>query len=236
MATQTRINSKKSFPVSKVICVFIILGLLAFGGYYFYKYQDLNKKYQQAIESPEAKVKKIVDQISKLYNIPAFDKEKPTIPGMAIEGIYTLKEEELSKIKENNDFFKDANKDDILVAYKDANLSIIYRPSENRIIKVGSYANGVFVSVKIAVLGDTATAEKIKATLKSKFPNIDVDVSTPKVQITKGFIVDVSGTEPEAAKQLAEALGYEVGPLPAGEQAPEGAKLVIIAPTTTLAP
>jgi hypothetical protein len=43
--------------------------------------------------------------------------------------------------------------------------------------------------------------------------------------------VDITGSEAEAAKTLAGLLGYSVGLLPAGETAPEGAKLVVVAPT-----
>lgn len=233
MAKQTNVRSSKKFPVTSVVIILVITGLAVFGGYYFYKYQDLSSQYSELSRTPEDKVKEIINEVSKLYNIPTYEEEKPTIPGTAIEGAYYLKsEEDLEKFRAINDFYKEANVDDVLLAYKGADISIIYRPSENRIIKTGSYSNGVFITVEIAILAGPKVAEDIANKLKSTYPNVDLDIKEGSAKVTKGVVVDITGNETEAAKQIAKLLGYEVGDLPAGEKAPEGAKLIIIGPTT----
>jgi hypothetical protein len=214
-------KKRRQLPIAEITLLSVTVLALVFGGFFFYKYQDLNNKYQNLTMSEEDRIRQTVEKVSKLYNIPSFDQEKPTQ--------YIVSDPEQVK---SNEFFKDANKDDILLTYPKADLAILFRPSENRIINVGT--NSQFAAnVEVAVIAPAATQSEIETKLKSKYSNIVViKKSEPKTQVTKGIVVDVSGTESEAAKTVAELLGYTVGTLPAGETAPEGVKLVVIAPNT----
>jgi hypothetical protein len=225
MATQTRVNSGKSLSVSKLICGLLIVALAAFGGYYFYKYQDLNNKYQEQNLTVEDKTARYVDEVSKLFDIPSLDKEKPTIAEISSES-------NLDEIKKINKFYEQAQVGDVLLAYKDANISILYRPGEKKIIKTDDYTTALALQkAEIAIIAPTSEQSRIEESISSRYTNIVIVSKTePNSNLTKGIVVDVTGSEAEAAKQLAEILGYEVGEIPSGEKAPKGAKLVIVAP------
>lgn len=76
--------------------------------------------------------------------------------------------------------------------------------------------------------------DSIEKSLKNSFGNIVViNKSVPKSSISQGAVVDVTGKEAEATTKLASILGLPVGALPAGETAPEGAKMVIVLPSDT---
>ena len=223
MAKETEEKPKKrrrQLPIAEITLLTITVISLALGGFFYYKYQDINAKYKEATLSEEDRTRQTVEKVAKLYNIPSYDTEKPTL--------YVVSDPEQVK---NNAFFKDAQKDDILLTYPVADIAILYRPSENRIINVGTYKQFA-ASVEVAIIAPEAVQKSLEESLKSKYSNIVVvSKTTPKTTVTKGVVVDVTGNEAEAAKTLAQLLGYTVGTLPTGETAPEEAKLVIIAPT-----
>lgn len=212
---------RKSLPISKIACMAVVIVSLALAGFFFYKYQDVNSKYKEVTQSDEDRTRQTVAKVSKLYNIPSFEEEQPVI--------YKVNEPEQVK---NNPFFKDAAKDDILLPYPKADIAILYRPSENKIINVQPYKQAFASEVNVAIIAQNSKQQSIEDSLKSKFSNIVVSSkSEPKTMVSGGIIVDVTGSESEAAKTLASLLGYTVSTLPAGESAPEGAKLIIVAPT-----
>jgi hypothetical protein len=227
MATQTRVNSRSSFPLSKIFCGVIIVSLIAFGGFYFYKYQNLNNKYQELTQSVDDKKAKYIAEVSKLYEIPAKDKEDPTF---AIVSDQT----NLDELKKISKFYENTKTGDVILLYKEANIAILYRPSDKKIINTDSYlvaTTNPNVKAEIAIIAPVALQADIEKKISDKFKNIEItNKSEPKTAITKGIVVDVNGNETDASKQLAELLGYSVDKLPAGEVAPEGAKLVIVAP------
>lgn len=212
-------RKRRQLPLAEITLLSVTFLSLAAAGFFFYKYQDVNSQYKEATMSEEDRTRQTVSEVAKLYNIPSFDQEKPVI--------YKVSDPEQVK---NNQFFKDAQKDDILLPYPNADLAIIYRPSEKKIINVGSYKQVASSEVSVAVIAPNSAQASIEGTLKSKYTNIVVTKSEPKTTITSGVVVDLTGSESEAASALAQLLGYTVGSLPPGETAPEGAKLVVIAP------
>lgn len=232
MSKQSNPSSKKRLPIVKIACVVIVVLSLAFGGFYFFKYQDLNSKYQDLTMSKEDKIKSLISEINVLYNIPKFEEEQPSVPGVEGTAIYTVVEQELENLKKTNDFYKDAQKDDVLVAYKNANVAILYRPSEKRIIKTGSYADASILKIDISVLASEDKSKNIESQLQQNFgKQIKVNVGNPPaIAIPKGLVIDISGKSTEDAKKIAAAIGYEVGQLPAGISAPEDSAFLIIAP------
>lgn len=92
-------------------------------GFFYYKYQVVNKllSNNQPVSATEAK--QIVDKISKFYNLPK--DETPNIASVL----------DVTKLKDQP-FFKDAKNDDKILIYAKAGLAILYRPSENKIINI----------------------------------------------------------------------------------------------------
>lgn len=225
MSKQTSV-SKKSFPIGRVLYVGIVIALLVFSGFMLYKYLDINNKYQLATQSEEERNRQLVTEVSKLYNIPSFETEKPSV--------YIVTDPEQLK---DNEFFKDSQKDDALLAYPTADIAVLYRPGEKKIINTASYKETFASSVEVAIIAPTSSQANLEEALKAKFSNIVViSKAEAKTPINTGVVVDVTGEESEAAKTLADLLKFTVGTLPAGESAPEGAKLIIIAPNTTPTP
>jgi hypothetical protein len=203
----------------------VVVALLAFGGFYFYKYQELNSDVQEQSQTLEEKKARYVEDVAKVFDIPTLEEEEPTI-GQLPEGT------SLDEIKDVNDFYQNAEAGDILLAWQEANLSILFRPSTNKIINTSTFASPLGnAQVDVALIAPTNSQESITSTVTTKFGNVNMASTTaPKGNITKGIVVDVSGNEQEAAQEIANLLDYEVGQLPSSESAPEGVSFVIVAP------
>lgn len=128
-------------------------------------------------------------------------------------------------------FYADVKNGDILVAYQKANQAVIYRPSENRIIKTDNYNNfyAATYPVNLAIISPENAQSETEKLIIQKVLNINVvSKQVPKGSITQSVVVDLTGTNAKAAKELADKLGIPVGQLPEGETKPEGATLVVI--------
>lgn len=222
-------STRKSLPMGKLACAVAVIASLAFGGFFFYKYHDVNTKYKELTQSQEEKNKEIIQQVSKLYNVPSYDQEQPTI-------YYVKDKEQLGGSEFTKKFFEPAQNEDVVIAYKNADISIIYRPSENKIIKTENYANFLAAAspINIALVAPEVSQSTVQNKISSQFKNVMVSTkNTPKTVSTIGIVYATSPDFNDAAKQLAQLLGYTVGTLPAGEDAPaEGVDIVILAPTT----
>ncbi len=77
----------------------------------------------------------------------------------------------------------------------------------------------------------TGLAKKTGETVKENFASATVvkTADAKKKDYEKTIIVDVSGKHAEAAKKLAELLNGEVGAMPEGETAPDGADIFVVA-------
>lgn len=217
-------NNKRYLP--KVILAVAFLGLASFGGFYFFQYQTVNDKYQEATLSVDDKNKRTANEVAKLIELP---KDETPI-------VYVVKDKDkLLTTKSAKQFFENAKNDDVVLAYQKGDTAIIYRPGEKRIVKTDSYQKFVAASspATIAIIAPTSTQDSIASNLEQKVSNAQIVTKlTPKVPLTTGIVVDLSGTEADDAKTLAEILGYTVGQLPEGEQKPEGVTFIVIAPTT----
>jgi len=138
------------------------------------------------------------------------------------------------RINKQIEKFENAENNDYVLAYKDADISIIYRKGENRIIKIDNYSNFVAAAnpINISLLAADTAQKSIQDKISQQFKNAVVsNKSTPKTAQTKGVVYATSPDFNDAAKQLAQLLGYDVGSLPAGEDAPaQGTDIVIVAP------
>ena len=107
MTKQTADLPKKKrapLPIAEFTLIIITIASLAFGGFFFYKYQTVNDKYKEVTMSTEEKIKRVVQQVSALYNIPKYEDEQPTVPCVEGTAIYTILEQDLESIKKTNSF------------------------------------------------------------------------------------------------------------------------------------
>lgn len=220
---------KKKKIAKPIFLSVLVVALIAFGAFYFIKYQQVNDKYTELTMSADERVKNVVEKVAKLYNIPSYDKEKPA-------WTFFKDEKSLESLK-NNEFLKDAKINDVLLAYEKGDLAILYRPDENKIIRVDSFKKVNAGTVPVAIIAPSDKQESTEKLLKNNFGNISIiSKSSPKSTVTQGVVVDMTGKEAEATSKLASILGLQVGSLPPGESAPQGAKMVIVLPTQAPAP
>lgn len=202
-----------------LLALFIIplLGLAAFGGYYFKKYNDLKNNPVNAEQAAKAEEDRVLAEVSKLYDVPK--DERPQIAA--------VRDKEVLK-KENPNFFDKAENGDRLLLYQKAQLALLYRPSTNQLIKVGPLQ--VQNSPVIKVLGKPEDRQAIEKALTDAKLAFSV-AGEPKASHSGVTVVDLKGTQGEAAKNLAAVVKGQVGPLPPGEDKPADADLLIIAGT-----
>lgn len=197
----------------------LLIGALAFGGYYFRQYQDLKAT---SSKSAEEKNKELVEKINNVYALP-----KDEDPVVAI-----VSDEEA--FKKEYPVFTTAKKGDSLLLYEKASQAILYRESENKIIGTASFT--VRKGSAVQIIAGSDRQNSTEQTLTSKL-GADIRVSgksTPVGQYTVTTVVDLTGQKSELASKIAEALGATVvTTLPAGEIATEGAELVVIVANAT---
>ncbi len=218
-------------PLVKAIgIVFGIVLLLAPSVYFYTQYRDARNLLQNPTEASKKEVKEVVDRLSKIMVIPT--NEDPTVA--------TVLDKE--KLKDQP-FFANAEKGDKVVIFSKAQLAILYRPSTNKIVQVApinlggtpapTAAAGQNTSVTLALYNGTITTgltAKVETDLLANVKGFSIVArENAKAQsYSKTLVVDVSGKRATEAKQLAEFLAGDVGPLPAGEVKPTGAEILII--------
>lgn len=215
-------NSSKRTLFSKktgltLLLVLLIGGLATFGGVYYNKYNDLKSSNPEKLQ--QAQLDETIRAIGKLYSLPK--DEKPDIA--------TVKDKEA--LKKQYPFFDQAENDDVVLIYKDAKLAILYRPSTNKLVKVGPVNIESGSSIRV-VGSDTerSAIEKVLTDSKLSFTS----GGTAKTAISGIIVVDLKGTNAEQAKQLASIVKGSVGTLPEGEDKPNDVDLLIlVGPTAT---
>jgi len=188
-------------------------------------------------------VASLVAAVGKLIDLP--QGEDPTVATIT----------DINKLADQPLFSKGANGDKVLI-YPKAKKMIIYDPQANRVvdletINIGSssatlaspspspspaaVAATTVVAAKFAVLNGTATAglaAKTATTISQKFPQAQIvskdNAQTQSYQKTLVIPVDDTGKAQGAA--VAAGLGAQLqAALPAGESAPTGVDIVVIA-------
>jgi len=223
MAKAKRENQKsKKHIIKNIVFVCLILFLAAFGGFYFVKYLQINNKYKNLTMTQEEKNQNTVDLVAKLIDLPK--NEKPTI--------FEVKDKsKLGSAPVAKNYFASVKNGDVILAYQKANLSIIYRPSEKKIVKTDSYTNFYAAAnpVKVAIIAPQSQQQDTENLIKSKVINVEIiSKHLPKNVGGQSMVVDATGQNAKAAKELAEKIGLSVGQLPEGETKPKNASLIVI--------
>lgn len=194
-----------------VVAGLLLAGSVAFGVIYFQKYQQLNS--MSAAEFEQRENDRIISKIAKLYTLPA--EEQPEIA--------IVKDKEALR---QNPFFEQAENGDFVVIFRDAKLALLYRPGEDRLVKVGPL--NVQDTTSIGVMGQESDRRAVTEKL-AKNQLVATDKGAAKGTTTGILVVDLAGDKEQEATKLAEIVGGKVGALPAGEEKPSDVDLLIIA-------
>lgn len=211
---------KRWLIIAGIVVVIVLLGIWA--------WQSFSPKDAATVK------REVVAKVSKLYNLPTDEEPRHAVISDA---------EQTSK----EPFFKDAKNGDQLIVYPKNGLAVLYRESENKIINTGQVgfagqqgevpkqqpAQVAKVTVKVINgTNKTGRASAVGSELASKLPQlVTVDqnfADAKKKPYAKTLVVDTAGNKTDAAQQIAQALGGEVGGLPAGEGKPSTDILVIV--------
>lgn len=213
--------------IAKNVLVLSIAGLLIFSAlstavYFYLQYQ----KTQEQLKNPQAKsqqeVKMMVDDVGKLMILPT--NETPQIATVS----------DINKLK-GQSFFAQAKNGDVVLIYTKNQKAILYDPMAKKIKEVGPInlsqnapsAAPTPSTFRVALYNGSTTVgltTKVEQQLKTALPQATVveKANAKKTTYTKTVVVDLTGKNPTGAKQLAQAIGGEVGQLPTGEVASTG--------------
>jgi flagellar basal body-associated protein FliL len=118
------LETKSSFgmPRGKTIWIVgaILLALAVVAGYFFWQYMGLRNNPQAANQNTVARV---IDEIKKIYALPT--NEDP----------HVAKINDASKVK-SQDFYTNAQTGDYVLIYTKANLAVLYREQDHKLINV----------------------------------------------------------------------------------------------------
>jgi hypothetical protein len=211
----------------KWIGLILLIGIAGAGGYVGYHYYQ---KYQLVTHNPDIITKEetawLVEQVSKLMDLPT--DETPTIATVL----------DKDKLKDQQFFNRAENGDKVLV-YMKAKKAILFRPNTDKIIEVGPVSmdqnqTGVSGNVKVAIYNGTSqntdsALSSVETKLKDKITNLEVVSKTnAKANYTKTLVIDLSGSNPDKAKGVADAIDADIGQLPSGESKPDNADVLVI--------
>lgn len=212
--------------------LYIVIGIIAVCGMGFgvYRYMQLAAEVAKLKTSPadqaKTEIERLVAEVKKLIAVPA--DELPTVA--------TVSDPE--KLKANAFFAMAAVGDKVLI-YTQAKKAILYRPGENKVIEVAplsigsSSATPVTTDVRFVLYnGTTKTGltKTFETELKAKVRGaVVVDRDNAKTSdYKKSMLIDLSGAKSAQVKELAAALGLDVGELPESETKPADADFLII--------
>lgn len=214
----------------KSLLALIFVAAIAAAVYFFIKYNQINDKYHEATMSQEERNQKTVNEVSKVMALPK--DETPVIFLVQDKG-------KLGNSTVTQQFFANAQNDDVILAYEKADLSVMYRPGEKRIIKTDNYTNFLRAAnpIKIAIIAPADLQASTESMILEKVLNAEIIAkNAPKSFTATSFVADATGQNKQAAQDLANELELAVGTLPETETKPEGAQLIVViatAPTVT---
>ncbi|HSX46974.1 MAG TPA: hypothetical protein VLF87_03235 [Patescibacteria group bacterium] len=198
-----------------IVDVLIIVGLAAFGGFYFKKYRDLKNHPVSANQAAQAEVDRTIAAVGKLYALPK--DEKPTVA--------TVTDKEATK-KQYGHFFDNAENGDISLIYTQAKLAILYRPSTNKIVNVSSVT--IQSNARVKVIGSQTARQAAENALQGAQITA-IDGGDAKSSPTSVVVVDLTGQNADQTKKVADTVKGTVGTLPAGEDKPTDADILVVA-------
>lgn len=222
---------KSSKSLYLIAVIFLIL-FISVPAYYFY-----DKSQKSQLENPQ----NVLERVSELIELP---KEVPTIA--------TVSEKERLKYQQ---IFTKAIEGDKVLIFKESKKAILFRPSLDKIVEVGqinlptdsvageSTASGeenkpkVAVSpkpveFKLALFNGTkraGLASKTESEIKKTFPGAVVtEKSNAENDYDKTVVVILNSLQKDIALKIASDLKVKTDSLPAGENKPKDADILIL--------
>ena len=234
--------SGRRFPIKLpfIIAAILIIAILIGGGIYLYINNSgvsLPGQAQNQDTDATAEAKELVEKVGRLYELP--QNEVPTIATVS----------DVSKLAEQEFFQKAQNGDKVLI-FTQAKKAILYRPSTDKIIEVGPVnldnqpqlegenqatesAQTTAGPVRVSLYNGTQTAGLTRRmeTQLATFDEVEIEIATRENAAgdhEQTVVVDLSGQNAAAARQIAEFANARVAQLPSGEERPENADILII--------
>lgn len=228
--TQKKPHIRYKKVILASLLIVVIMLLVGISVFFYTKYsttQALLKNFGQE----QDKVGGIVTKVGKHYELPKT--EQVTLATVS----------DITKLQGQPFFAKAQNNDKVLI-YEKIGLAILYREKIDRIINVGPInmqpqpsvdisPSAVSVPVPVAIYNGTKTsglAKKLEERLKD-FSSVKTDVVLKSNSVNdyeESVVVDLSGKNMQAAKNIAGFVKGKIVNLPAGETKPSGADLLII--------
>lgn len=168
----------------------------------------------------------LIKRVGELISLP--EDERPSVATVADE-------EKLG----DQVFFSNAKKGDKVLIYTNAKKVILYRPSEDRVVEVGSVniqeeveGESTEAQNRFVLLNGTQTAGLTNTMESDLIRVVPEAVIVSKANATnldyeKSLLVNLGATS-DQAEQMADDLGIELATLPEGERRPEDADFLII--------
>ena len=223
--------TRKKTTVLLLLIVFILLTLVL-GIFLYTRYSGngfgfLGTSEQKSVDDKD----ELIVKVGKLIRLPNETPDVATVTDV--------------ELLQDQSIFRNAQNGDRVLIYTESKRAIVYRPSENIIIDVGSIiisnqgtvsatldSEEVEKEIKVAVYNATTTAGyagRIGNELKSKFPNLQiVDTSNAAGDYEKTIVIDLTGENSSFANTLAQELSGLVDKLPESEEEPNSDILIIL--------
>lgn len=217
----------KSKSVLLIIAIVLFVAAAAAAGYFYWQYHNTQQKLNNPNQAAQQETTALIAEMSKIIALPAADVKngEPTLATVL----------DKSKLKDQAFFVSAENGDKVLI-YTKAKKAFLYRPSTGKVINVAPVNIGEGQNVNVAVLNGTTDSNlgtTVGETVKTKFPTATITSTTAAKSnaYTKTVVVDLTGSNADAAATLAAGINATVGQLPAGETKPDNADLLIVVGT-----
>lgn len=205
----------KANLIISIVLVVIAIALAALTFFFYRQYQNIKKNPNQIAQ---AEIDAVTANVGRIIDLPK--DETPTLA--------TVQDKE--KLKDQPFFAMAENGDKILI-YTKSKKAIIYRPKDNRLVNVGPIVIDPKSLPQVALINAGGDINATIKKLSEKFTdNISISSSTDaknKANVKQITVVDLTGKAGDLANQIASQIGGTVGPLPAGETAPDGTNIAI---------
>lgn len=173
--------------------------------------------------SAKTEMRRAVERIGKLMILPAG--EEPTYGTVS----------DKSKLSDQTFFAKAENGDEILI-YQKAKLTILYRPSVNKVVNVGPIILGnngtAYVNYRVLIKngsGNDALSQSVSDRVKSSYPNAQIVGSIAASRAyPSSIIVDLTKSNQAQIEHMADSLNIRAGQTPIGEPIEPAADVLII--------
>lgn len=210
-----------------------VLLLLFLGAYFVINMARKQPEVFGLLKGPSILQKEQETLIAKVGQLIALPDEEPTVATV----------NDKSQLS-GQAFFSNAEEGDKVLIYTNATKVVLYRPSENRVVEVGT-VNIQNETTEVAGVEDIEVATNrfvilngtdiagltidMETELKDALPEVEVlETANARSGYEETILVDISGQRDEEAEDLANELGLKLAGLPDGESVNSDVDFLII--------